>query len=212
MSQQINLFNPIFLKQKKIFTTDHMVQTLGAIAAGVVLIAGYGSYKTSELSRQAEAGKAQLARSEARLAEVTRDFSPRQKNPALAEEVARRQADIAALRDVQAVLERGDLGNTSGYSEYLRAFAHQRAPGVWLTGLSLAGAGSELTVQGRALQPDQVPSYIQGLTRETILRGKTFGSLEIGRPAAAPGSAASPAPEAPYVDFRLSSQVQEAKK
>ncbi len=224
MSQQINLFNPIFLKQKKIFTAVHMAQTLGLVAAGALLLAAYGAVKTSQLAQHAAAGKATVAAAEARLAKVTAEFPPRQKSKDLEAEVARMQGELKSLREVQSVLERGELGNTAGYSEYWRAFARQSVHGVWLTGVTVVGAGKEIGLEGRALQPELVPGYIQRLTHEPVLQGKTFGSLEISRPGApagvqAPGGAAGLAGAgtggavgAPFVEFRLATQPVQAKE
>lgn len=216
MSQQINLFNPIFLKQKKIFTAAHMAQTLGLVAAGALLLAVYGAVKTSELEKHAAAGKAAAAAAQARLAQVTGEFPPRQKSKELEAEVAHVQGELKSLREVQSVLERGELGNTAGYSEYWRAFARQSVSGVWLTGVTVVGAGKEIGLEGRALQPELVPGYIQRLTREAVLQGKTFGSLEISRPGATPagtaGASAASAVGAPFVEFRMATQPAQAKE
>ena len=211
MSQQINLFNPIFLKQKKIFTAVHMAQTLGLVAAGALVLALFGAVKTWQLASHAEAGKAALAAAEARLAQVTKEFPPRQKSQALEADLVRMQGELRALQEAQAVLERGELGNTAGYSEYFRALARQNVPGVWLTGVSVVGAGKEIGLEGRSLQPELVPGYIQRLTREAVLQGKTFGSLEIARPAVAQAAAAG-AGTPTFVEFRLSSQPVQAKE
>ncbi|WP_342114803.1 PilN domain-containing protein [Pseudoduganella sp. OTU4001] len=208
MSQQINLFNPIFLKQKKIFTAVHMVQTLGVIAVGAVLLAVYGAIKTSQLEQAVNARKSAAAAAEARLAQVTKEFPPKQKSQALESDLARMQQELKSLHEVQGILERGELGNTAGYSEYFRALARQHVDGVWLTGLNVVGAGKEIGLEGRALQPELVPGYIQRLTREAVLQGKTFGSLEIARPG---GGASAPA-SAPFVEFRLAAEPAQAKE
>lgn len=213
MSQQINLFNPIFLKQKKIFTAVHMAQTLGVLLLGALAIAAYGTVMTSDLEKHAAAGKAALAAREARLAEVVREFPPREKSKEMERELANKLAEVRALQDVQGVLQRGDIGNTAGYSEYFRAFARQNVHGVWLTGVNIVGAGKDIGMEGKALQPELVPGYIQRLTREAVLQGKTFGTLEIGRPpapAVAGGGAESAttpaASQSPFVEFKLLSQ------
>jgi hypothetical protein len=224
VSQQINLFNPIFLKQKKIFTAVHMAQTLGLVTAGALLLSAYGAVKNSQLAEHAAAGKAAVTAAEARLAKVTAEFPPRQKSKELEGDVARMQGELQSLREVQSVLERGELGNTSGYSEYWRAFARQSVHGVWLTGITVVGAGKEVGLEGRALQPELLPGYIQRLTREPALQGKTFGSMEIARPglpagvqapAGAIGSAGGGtggAAGAPYVEFRLATEPAQAKE
>ncbi|MGW8392098.1 hypothetical protein [Pseudoduganella sp. HUAS MS19] len=218
MSQQINLFNPIFLKQKKIFTTMHMAQTLGMVAAGALLLAVFGIVKTRQLEQHAAAGQAAVAAAEARLAQVVKDFPPRQKNKDIEAEVVRMQDELRGMREVRSVLERGELGNTAGYAEYWRAFARQSVAGVWLTSVSVVGPGKEIGLEGRALQPELLPGYIQRLTREAVLQGKTFGSLEISRPGAVPAAqlAGTAGTEgsigAPYVEFRLATQPVQPKE
>jgi len=214
VSQQINLFNPIFLQQKKIFSTRTMAQALGVLALGVTAMAFYGSARVASLQKEADAGAAQLAARQARLAAVNAEFPARQKDPALAAEVAEAERQLGALRDVSGVLAGGGLGNTRGYAEYFRALARQHVDGLWLTGLSISGAGSEIGVRGRALDPESVPGYLTRLTREPVMQGKAFGSLQISegeRPApaaGAPAAATAPPAPAPYVEFSLQSNTE----
>lgn len=227
MSQQINLFNPIFLKQKKIFTALPMAEALGVIVAGALLLTWYAGRSVAELEQNAAAGKALLASREQRLVKANEQFAPRPKNPALAAELAQAEAEHKALQDVANGLKGGALGNTAGYAEYFRAFSRQNVNGLWLTGLTISGAGNDIGVQGRAMQPTLIPNYIARLTGERVMHGKTFASLDIGRPemqapaAPAPvsaGAATPPAPTAtvsttaPFVEFSLQSTQQEAAK
>ena len=43
MSQQINLFNPVFLKQKKVFSAVNMVDAMAALIVGVAVFYAYAS-------------------------------------------------------------------------------------------------------------------------------------------------------------------------
>jgi hypothetical protein len=234
VSQQINLFNPIFLKQKKIFTALPMAEALGIIVAGALLLTWYAGRSVAELEQRAAAGKLVVADRERRLVEANREFAPRPKSPTLAAEVAQADAELAALHRVEAFLQQGTLGNTAGYAEYFRALARQNVGGLWLTGVSIAGAGADVGVQGRAMQPTLIPQYIGRLKSERVMQGKTFATLDIARPdaEAAPGlatpavvtapaaggpAAAFAGPEgvarasatAPYVQFNLQSRVAE---
>jgi hypothetical protein len=218
VSQQINLFNPIFLKQKKIFAALPMVEALGIIVLGALLLNWYAVQSVDELENEAAAGKALLAKREQRLIAARTQFAPRAKDAALAAQVTAAEAELKALHDVSSVLQGGALGNTAGYAEYFRAFSRQNVNGLWLTGVSINGAGNDIGVQGRAMQATLIPNYIARLTSERVMRGKTFASLDIGRPdaaaaAATPGVAPAPAPAAsPFVEFSLQSTMQEAAK
>ena len=195
MSRQINLFNPIFLKQKKIFAALTIVQALGVLVLGMVAMALYANYRVNDLERRAASGKALLAGRETRLVQATAQFAPRQKSATLAAEITAAEAELANLHQVESVLNGGALGNTAGYAEYFRAFARQNVNGLWLTGLSIVGAGNDIGVDGRAMQATLIPNYIARLSSERIMHGKTFANLQIGRPQVqVAASAATPAP------------------
>ena len=217
MSQQINLFNPIFLQQKKIFSTRTMAQALGVLVLGVVAMGLYGSARVSAMQKQADAGAAQLQARQARLVAVNAEFPPRQKDPTLAGAVLEAERQLGTLREVSGVLQGGELGNTRGYAEYFRALARQHVDGLWLTGLTITGAGTDIGVRGRALDPESVPGFLTRLTREPVMQGKGFGSLQMsegsrepqaGAPAPASPAPAAPAGPAPYVDFSLQSNSE----
>lgn len=214
MSQQINLFNPVFLQQKKIFSARTMAAALLVLFAGLGALNAYGNMRVQALQREADAGAAQLAQKQARLDNVGKEFVPRQKSAAVDAELVEAERQLAALRDVSNVLARGELGNTQGYAEYFRAFARQHADGLWLTGLSISGAGLDIAVRGRALDPQRVPGYLNRLTLEPVMRGKAFGSLQISQGAAGSRvdeSGKSVPLAAPYVEFSLLSAPEGAK-
>lgn len=209
MSQQINLFNPIFLKQKKYFSAITMAQALGLILAGSLVLTGYTSYRVSRLGSHAALTTAQLTTAQAQLDKLKGYSGTREKNKTLEDDVQRAEAQLKSLRQVFETLDKGELGNTKGYSEYLRAFARQIPSGIWLTGFSIHGAGAEIGLQGRALQPDLVPAYINRLKQEPVMQGKSFATLEMQMPEVDQGDkdkVASPRKiSAAYIEFSLRS-------
>ena len=182
MSQQINLFNPIFLKQEKLFSAVTMAQALGLILLGLAALTVYSHYQSSSLNIQAVANTTQLALAQAQLAKVNADFGSRQKSKLIEDDIQKTEAETKSLQQVFDILQKGEFGNTKGYAEYLRAFSRQIIGGVWLTGFSIYGAGSEIGLQGRALQPELVPAYISRLKHEPVMQGKSFATLEMQLP------------------------------
>ncbi|NRR31873.1 hypothetical protein HSX11_16990 [Oxalobacteraceae bacterium] len=181
MSQQINLFNPIFLKQKKVFGAVPLLQALAVILLGVVALGWFTSQRVAQLDARVAAGKLLVAEREARLLRTNAQFAPRKPDPALAAELAQAEAQLAALDHVEAMLRAGNLGNTAGYAEYFRALARQNVSGLWLTGVTIEGAGNNIGLQGRAMQPTLIPRFVARLGSEKIMRGKNFASLDIVR-------------------------------
>lgn len=212
MSQQINLFNPQFELKKHHMSARTAGLGLGGLAL-VLLALGVLAQQAIGGLEQREAGvKAALAQGEAKRDQILRDFPPRKKDPALAQELAAVEAQRQLLQDASAVLDSGKLGNTHGYAGYFRALAQARVEGVWLTGVDIAGAGNDFGLQGRALHASLLPAYITRLGQQEVLKGKTFASLDIGQPAppavaVAEGKAAS----LPYIAFSLQSADRAAK-
>ncbi|HLP98876.1 MAG TPA: PilN domain-containing protein [Sideroxyarcus sp.] len=182
MSQQINLFNPIFMKQKKYFSVVTMLQALGLIALGSGLFYAYALYQVGLLSGQTEEMNKRFIAEQARLANFANEFSPQRSSQMLEDELKQLQVQAAAQEELLSLLKSGAIGNTEGYSEYMRAFARQSIKGLWLTAFDISGDGTQMSLSGAVLSPQLVPAYIQRLNREKIMRGKTFSALQMQQP------------------------------
>ena len=216
MTGQINLFNPIFLKQKKLFNAAAMAQALCVLLAGVLAVAFYARHNVAGLQHAADGARALLVQREERLVKVKAEFAPRSKSAGIEAQLAEAEERITALRKVAVIVEQGELGNTGGYAETFKALARQNPSGVWLTGVSISGAGNELGVQGRALDPALVPAYLGRLKNEPVMRGKAFGSLQISEGGAKDAKDAKDSPAtpnaAPFVEFSLDAAPGETAK
>lgn len=209
MSQQINLFNPAFIKQRKYFSLLTMLQGLGLIVAGSLLFYGYAIYQVDELRKQSEESGKRYRAEEVRLARYAAEFSPQQANQALQDEVRRLEKRIADQAELIEIIKSGAVGNTTGYSEYMRAFSRQVAQGLWLTGFKVTGDAAQISLSGAAIAPDLLPAYIQRLSKESVMRGKTFSTLQMRQPKVDTSQGAIPR----YVEFILhSGPDSEAKK
>ncbi|MGZ8304754.1 MAG: hypothetical protein ACXW2U_19790 [Telluria sp.] len=207
MSQPLTLFNPVFLKQKKVFSSVAMAQALGVLLVGALAMVAFGKQHVAALEKEAASLRLQLVQKETRRALVNAEFAPRTPSAAMAAQMVDAEARLRALGTVSGVLARGELGHAGGYSEYFRALARQDMDGVWLTGVSVANGGADIGIRGRALKGTMVPGYIGLLTREPVMQGKAFSSLQIAQGPQTDGTKA-----APFVEFRLESAMQEGGK
>jgi hypothetical protein len=203
VSQQINLFSPIFLTQKKYFSAVTMAQGLGLVVLGSLLFFAYVYFQNAGLGKQAADTTRRLAQEQSRLERIGTEYAPRAKSRLLQQEIERAEAELKARGEVLALLKGGEFGRTRGFSEYLRAFARQTISGLWLTGFSIKG--NDMEIRGRALQADLVPAYIQGLKRETVMQGKAFATLQMALPKAEATGKDVPAAAPRYVEFTLQS-------
>lgn len=203
MSQQINLFNPIFLKQRKYFSLPAMLQALGLIVAGALLFYGYAHHQVGQLGKQSDESAKRYNAEQLRLARMNAEFSPQQANKALQDEAQRLEKQLAEQTALVEMLKSGVVGNTSGYSEYMRAFARQVVPGLWLTGFRVVGDAAQISLNGGVSSPELLPAYIQRLGEEEVMQGRPFTSLQMQQ--ALVGKPDEGVPASRYVAFAMSS-------
>ncbi|MDD2702273.1 MAG: fimbrial assembly protein [Sideroxydans sp.] len=204
MSQQINLFNPVFLKQKKHFSALTMLQALLLIVLGSMLFYGYASYQVKMLAKQTAEMSIRYEAEQKRMVNYIDEFSPQRAQKLLNDELQMVETQASMQEALLATLKSGAFGNTQGYSEYLRAFARQTVKGLWLTGFHIGGDGAQMSLQGAVVNPKLLPEYIQRMNHEPVMRGKTFAALQMKLPDAQNNS---PAPR--YVEFSLKSVAAE---
>jgi hypothetical protein len=94
---------------------------------------------------------------------------------ATAEELLRRRGEIVRL------LESGELGSMDGFTKHFRGLARQVPDGLWLTGLTIGGGGSEIEIRGGVLNPSVLPGFLGRLGAEPAFRGRHFAALAITR-------------------------------
>ena len=212
--QQINLFNPAFQPQKRILTAATIALAAGTVIAGVAVLAVIAKMEIAQLQQQANQGLVQLEQRQARLASVNAEFAPRKSDPTIDAQVADAERQLAAMRHISGSLTRGELGDTSGFAGYFKALARQSVQGLWLTGVTVGAGGAQIGIKGRTLDPAMVPGYLNRLTHEPLMQGKSFASLQIGEAAPLPGEGADGAPStrpAPYIEFSLQSVPEEVR-
>jgi len=204
MSQQINLFNPIFLKQRKYLSLLTMLQALGLIVLGSLFFYGYALYQVGQLQQQAEESTRRFSAEQARLARHSARFSPQQARLALQNEVQNLEKAVAEQTLLVDTLKSGSIGNTTGYSQYMRAFSRQVVRGLWLTGFKVTGDATQISLSGGVLEPELLPIYIQRLSREKAMQGKSFSTLQMQQSKVKQGNAGASS-SAPYVEFAMHS-------
>lgn len=215
MSQQINLFNPAFLKQRKHFSLPTMLQALAMIAAGSLFFHGYALYQVEQMGKQSEESGKRYKAEQVHHDRFAAEFSPQQANQALQDEVRRLEKRAADQAELIEIIKSGAVGNTTGYSEYMRAFSRQVAQGLWLTGFKVTGDAAQISLSGAVINPELLPAYIQRLSKESVMRGKTFSTLQMRQPKidVSRGGDAGQGAIPRYVEFTLySGPDSEAKK
>ena len=217
MSRHINLLNPALIRQRDNFNAQLLVWLSAGVLLLLLAIFGYMRYQVALLTAQREQVGQQMKDAQSQLAQATQQYAPRQPSKALQEAVVLAEARLGSHQYLLGYLQEDKLGSHSGFSNYMRAFARKSIGDLWLTGFSIDHDANEMTIHGRALQPELVPQYIGQLGDEPALKGHTFSALNmslpkdepVSRPAA--GSPATPvvAHPMPLIEFELKSSGQQ---
>jgi hypothetical protein len=201
VSQQINLYNPAFERKRDLLSLPGLV-TAWMIAFGVVLVVVLAMMvRASDLEHDLARASAERDAAQMEMTRLAGQLASRKPDPGLAADVARLEQAVAGRQEVMSTLQAGVIGDMHGFSAHLTAFARQSFSGLWLTGLKVASAGQDVVLEGRAIRPELVPSYLQRLNGEKVMRGHAFAELEMHRLESKEKSGGT---DANYIEFRLS--------
>jgi Tfp pilus assembly protein PilN len=178
--QQINLYQPIFRKQRQVFSAATMAQAAALVAVVLLGLYAFGRFKVAAL----EAEGAQLeAREKALTAQLGR-IDPKtgaSRRAEVEQDIKKLNATLLEQQRLIDVLRDQPLGTTEGFSGYLAALGRQHTAELWLTDLTINGATRAIDLGGRSIRAELVPLYLQHLGRETALSGQRFDRLDIER-------------------------------
>jgi Tfp pilus assembly protein PilN len=180
MYQQVNLYQPIFRKQRQVFSAATMAQAVGLVVVVLLGIYGYGVWKLARLEAEVvqlegreKAFTAQLGRIDPNLGASRR--------AEVEQELKKLNATLLDQQRLIDVLRDQPLGTTEGFSEYLAALGRQHTPLLWLTDVTINGGARAVELGGRSVRAELVPAYLQRLGHEPALTGQRFDRLEIER-------------------------------
>ncbi len=185
MHQQVNLYQPMFRREPKVFGGMAFVQTAISLVAGLGLIWGYAAWQAASQQTELDRLVAQHAEVKARVGAFAAAHPARGRSQALEEEIARLASERETRQRAITVLERSSPGGDGGFAVWLEGLARQRIQGLWLTAITLGHDGATLDLAGSTLGPELVPQLVTRLAAEERFIGREFHSLELKRPQAA---------------------------
>ncbi|RRQ22008.1 PilN domain-containing protein [Thiohalobacter thiocyanaticus] len=177
MYQQINLYQPVFRHEKKVFSALTLLQLLGVTV--LVLVGVYGG-----LRWQLAQVEHNLASLENQHAQLTRQIETLEQQSRAGGELESLDARIDQLEQRSGMLDRllGEMDSFQTperrFSGLLTGLARAQTPGLWLTRIELLADGGA-TLEGRAWDPQRIPAYLEQLGGEAQLRGLDLNQVRI---------------------------------
>ncbi len=181
MIQQINLYQPIFRQQKKVFSALAMLQVLGVVLLALAAIYAFAYQQLTQSRQQLANLEIQHAAAKLEVANFEKQFPVRIKSRQLEQRIVRKERELGEKNQVLEALKKGGFGNTAGFSDYLEGFARQTVNGAWINRFSISSGGRSVALAGSSIQPELVPVYIQQLSSEQSFKGLTFEKLDLQR-------------------------------
>lgn len=191
MHQQINLYQPVFRKQQKVFSAVTLAQIAGAVVLLLLLILGHARWTLAQMDTAAQS----LQQKHDHLRKQVSALEESLRTPdtaALDEEIERLNESIAQRRSLLAGFAQLSFERRSGFSGPFRVLAEQQVHGLWLDGVTVNGAG-QIEIRGTTLDAKLVPVYLQKLEAHPELSTSRFETVSMTRTDAA----------LPHVEFVL---------
>jgi len=180
LHQQINLYQPIFRKQRIMFSFTSSLQ-----ATAVFFIALVGLYFLNwqhvvKLEGKIVEDNYFNQQKLTQLAQLSNDIS-KFKGDASNSKVGQLKQELEAERFLLSVLGDVYASHSKGFASYLEGFSRRVIDGLWISRFDMLNGGSAIKLVGGTLKPESVPEFLENLKQEEALRGTKFQILDIDR-------------------------------
>lgn len=179
MRQQINLYQPIFRAQRKLFSSRVVGAALAAVIATLTGIYAYGHWQVASLTEQVVALRKEQQANDTRMTSLGTLQSARTNTKPIEDKTAALSSELALRTRALHLLQGGAAGQTTGFAARLEALARGHVDGLWLDHVILASENSAMSLSGATLNPALVPRYLQGLSAQASLVGTRFDEFVI---------------------------------
>jgi Tfp pilus assembly protein PilN len=181
VKQDVNLLQPMFRKQRAVFSA-RITLAIGVLVIGLLmLIYGLASWRSAVLDSEKTRLEAQRDALTQRLNGAAAQLQGHGKSQKLEGELAALKLERDRKRQQLDALSRRELGSTGGFSSYFVGLARQRVGGLWLTRVELSASGQQMTLQGVTLSEELIPRYLRQLGGEDVFTGTQFEQAVLQR-------------------------------
>jgi len=181
LHQQINLFQPIFRKEKKLFSFAASIKILSVFIVGLILVFTTAQIKLISIEKELSKMKKQNAIQLALLASVSKKLDLKLGRTGGDNRVERLRKELDAGRYLLDMFGKVYTTHRVGFSGYLEGFSRSSIQGMWISTFEMKNGGKSVKISGGTMSPDLIPKFIQGLGVESILMGTQFQLLDMKR-------------------------------
>jgi len=179
MHQQINLYQPVFRKQQKVFSSLTLLQICGVVLLLLTVIAAHTHWTLAGMQSTARNLEQQRQDLATRM-DALEDTYRTPDTDSLDGEIEALQKSIGQRNYLLQQFDNLVLRNRGGFATRFETLARLNLPGLWLEGVTVNG-DAQMEIRGMTLDPKLVPIYLQQLGQQGDLSGTTFETVSMSR-------------------------------
>lgn len=179
MLQQINLYQPVFRKQHKVFSAITLAQISAAVLLLLLVLLGHARWTLAGMQNSAQA----LEEQHAHLSKQITDLENLTRTPdgeALDDEISQLAASIEQRKFLLVQFDQLVIRNRNGFASQFKLLAEKSRPGLWLEGVTINSQG-QIEIRGTTLDPRLLPEYLQQLGDRKELSRSAFEAVSMQR-------------------------------
>ena len=163
MIQQVNLYLPEFRPSREFINAIRVLQLGGFVIFVMMVMWANNFLKASTLRSDIQSTQSQLTAQTEITNQLQQNLARRASDPALVVELNEREQELAESREMLEFLRGTNLGNITGFSEYVKDISRAASDGLWLTQFNFMNGGESVYLKGIAQQSAMVPEFINRL-------------------------------------------------
>lgn len=203
MRQQVNLYQPIFRRQHKVFSALTMMQVAAVVVLGLALLYGFGRWQEAAVGRDVATLVAQRDSAQTQFDGLSTELAARRDTSALTQQLQQAGQTLAAKRRLlQWLAARGGNQVGEGFADHIEGLARQHRPGLQLVEIAIGAGGQQVRLAGSTTDAAGLVRYLRRLGGEPAFAGVEFRALRIER---VEGAAVD-------VEFLVASELLEEKE
>jgi hypothetical protein len=179
MHQQINLYQPVFRRQEKVFSATTLLQIGAAVLLLLLIILGHARWTLGGMRSTAQVLEQQVD-SQTRQLGVLEERFRTPETDAIDSEIERLHSDIGQRNALLGQFDQLMTQYKDGFANQLQALAQVHIPGLWLEGVTV-GDDHRIELRGITLDARLVPLYLQELEARGDLSQSAFETVAMTR-------------------------------
>ena len=179
MHQQINLYQPVFRKQAKVFSATTLLQIGAAVLLLLLVVLGHAHWTLRGMNSTARALEQQV-NSQTQQLGILDDSYRTPDSDALDGDIERLRSDIDQRKTLLGQFDQLVTRHKDGFASQLQALAEVHLPGLWLEGVTV-NDDHRIELRGMTLDARLVPLYLQQLESREDLSPTAFETVSMTR-------------------------------